>query len=95
MSAGWAPELARWDLDKVPAADLAQLTAPLPEPDRARLREYWSKVIEAAYAAAGTADLDRAPRRVVRRESSRLLRVVPAARRRVSGTHNDDEEAGA
>lgn len=80
-------------LEAVPVAELSQVAAPLSEADRVRLVEYWSQVIEAAYAVVGSPELDRVPRRDVRRESSRVVRVLPAARRRVSETSNLGEVA--
>lgn len=72
--------------DDVPAVELSHLAAPLSDSDRARLTEYWSRVI--AEAGADLPDRREAPahparraRRVWRQRTVRLVRVLPPARR--------------
>lgn len=70
---------------------LTATVAPLPEHQRARLREYWSQVVEIAYATAGEPlpgprfnAPERAVRRAARRRTAQTVRVIPAAQERAS-----------
>lgn len=76
----------------VTAADLALAVTPLAEEDRARLCEYWARVIEAAMSEAvdepflepTIAAPARPARREVRRRAGRLARSVPKAQARMA-----------
>lgn len=71
------------DLTEVPATDLAVTAAPLSESDRARLTEYWSRVIAEVGAdladRKGPAHPSRRARRVARQRADQLVRVLPSA----------------
>lgn len=70
---------------------LTAMVVPLPEHQRARLREYWSHVVESAYATVGEPlpgprfnAPERSVRRAARRQTAQTVRVIPAAQARAS-----------
>lgn len=88
-----APQLG---CSEVSEAVLASSGTPLPEEDRARLREYWSHVIEGSYAAAGEVlpaprfnAAARAERRQLRRRTARLVQALAAAQRQVTAADGE------
>lgn len=74
------------DLENVTDADLSIIEARLTESDRARLTEFWSRVItEAGADLPGRREAPTRPprraRRVQRQRTVRLVRVLPSTRR--------------
>lgn len=72
--------------DEMPAMELAQVMAPLSESGRARLTEYWSRVIaEVGADLPGRREVPvhpaRRARRAERQRTVRLVRVLPSVHR--------------
>lgn len=73
-------------LHDVDVVELSQITAPLSDSDRARLTEYWSRVVAEAGAdlpvrGEAPARSARRARRVQRQWAVRLVRVLSGSRR--------------
>lgn len=79
------------DLENVTDADLAIVEARLTESDRARLTDFWSRVVaEAGADLPGRREVPTRParraRRVQRQRTVRLVRVLPSTHRYAGGS---------